>query len=98
MLSLFRLRAPSLKSALFSGATVVAIMGVAYWAFEHSFFEPRIVRRGQISLIEGRDRITVPTRLLDLGRRSLWQFEVSPGVWKDCGYDCEKALRRALAE
>ena len=40
--------------------------------------------------------VTARTRLLAIGKRSLWQFEASPGVWEDCGDDCEKALRRAL--
>ena len=73
-------------------------MSITYWVFEAGVFQPKVIQRGQVTLIEGRSRITVPTRLLSFRQRSLWQFEVSPGDWRDCGYDCEKAVRGALAK
>ena len=99
MVSPFRLEpASSFKRALLAGVAVVVILGIAYWAFELGIYEPAAIRFGQVTISEGRSRITVRTRLLSFRQRSLWQFEVSPGVWRDCAYDCEKALRRALAE
>jgi hypothetical protein len=46
----------------------------------------------------GSSRVTARTRLLAVGKRSLWQVEVSPGDWRDCGHDCGKVLRSALNE
>ncbi len=93
-----RLRITSLNAALVGALGVVAIMGVAYWAFQQGLYRPSVISRGQVTAADGRSRVTVRTRLVAVGKRSLWQFEVSPGTWRDCGDDCEKALRRALAE
>lgn len=73
-------------------------MGMAYWAFELGLYRPTVVERGQVTLADGRDSITAPTRLLLIGARSLWQVEVFPVLCEDCGHDCEKALRKALAK
>ena len=92
------LRIASLKSALWGGLGVLAILGLASWAFDHGLFQPNVIERGQVSVKDGSRRLTASTRLLAIGKRSLWQVEVSPGDWRDCGHDCGKVLRSALAE
>jgi hypothetical protein len=92
------LRITSFKSALWGGLGVLAILALASWAFEHGLYQPSIIQRGQVSVKDGPGRITARTRLLSFRQRSLWQFEVSPGDWRDCGNDCEQALLRALAK
>ena len=92
------LRLTSCKSALWGGFGVLAILALASWAFEHRLYQPSIIQHGQVSVMNGPSRITAPTRLLSFRQRSLWQFEVSPGDWRDCGNDCEQALLRALAK
>jgi hypothetical protein len=88
----------SFKSALFGGLAVVAVLGIASWAFERGFYRPSVVQRGHVTVADGWNHVTASTRLLAIGRRSLWQVEVTPGIWRDCGSDCENALRKALAE
>ncbi len=88
----------SFKSALYAALVFVSIMGVAYWAFELGLYRPNVVKRGEVTLADGRNRVAAPTRLLQIGARSLWQVEVAPGVWTDCGQDCGHALRKALAK
>ena len=92
------LRVTSFRSALWGGLGVFAILALASWAFEHGLYQPSVIQRGQVSVKDGGSRVTARTRLLAMGRRSLWQVEVSPGDWRDCGNDCEQVLRRALAE
>ena len=50
----------------------------------------------EVSVKDGSCCVTARTQLLATGKRSLWQFEASPGVWEDCGDDCQEALRRKL--
>ncbi len=88
----------SFKSALMGALTIIAIMGVAYWAFEAGLYKPNVIKTGQITVDDSNGRVSARTRLVAIGKRSLWQVEVSPGSWRDCGADCEKELRRALAE
>ena len=92
------LRITSFKSALWGGLGVLAILAFASWAFEHGLYQPSIIQRGHVSVKDGPGRITAPTRLLSFRQRSLWQFEMLPGDWRDCGNDCEQALIRALAK
>lgn len=92
------LRVTSFRSALWGGLGVLAILALASGAFEHGVYQPSVIQRGQVSVKDGSSRVTARTRLLAVGRRSLWQVGVSPGDWRDCGNDCEQALRRALAE
>jgi len=92
------LRITSFRSALWGGLAVLAILGLASWAFDHGLFQPNIIERGQVSVNTGSSRVTARTRLLAIGKRSLWQVEVSSGDWRDCGHDCGKVLRSALNE
>ena len=77
---------------------VLAILGAADWAFEHGVYKPAVIGQGQVTANDGGSHVTARTRLLAVGKRSLWQVELSPGDWQDCGDNCEKALRRALAK
>ncbi len=92
------LRFTSFKSALWGGLGVLAILALASWAFEHGLYRPSVIQYGQVSVKDGSSRVTARTRLLAVGKRSLWQVEASPGDWQDCGDDCKEALRRALAQ
>ena len=63
--------------------------------------QPRVIQTGEVSLRkvsmkDGTCCVTARTRLMAIGKRSLWQVEVSPGNWRDCGNDCEQVLRKAL--
>jgi hypothetical protein len=95
--------------ALLVGLGALALLALAFWVYEHETYEhethqPTVIQTGdvsqmrEVSVKDGSSRVTARTRLLSIGERSLWQVEVSPGDWRDCGGDCEKALRRALAE
>jgi hypothetical protein len=81
----------------------IAILALIYWAYAQETDQPRVIQTGEVSLrkVSVKDRpccVTARTRLLTIGKRSLWQVEVSPGDWRDCGNDCERALRKALAK
>jgi len=78
--------------------SALAIPALAYWAYEQETYQPSVTKTGEVSVKDGSCCVTARTRLLATGGRSLWQVEVSPGDWRDCGNDCEKALRRTLAE
>jgi len=90
--------------ALLVGLGALAILALAYWAYGDETYQPSVIQTGEVSQMrevsvkDGSRRVTARTRLLAIGKRSLWQFEASPGVWEDCGDDCEKALRRKLAK
>ena len=89
----------TVKSALLGELSVLAILALAFWAFKLGLYHPSVIQRGQVSVSHGGSRVIARTQLLALGKGpSLWQVEVSPGDWRDCGHDCEKALRGALAE
>ena len=81
--------------------SALAISALAYWAYEQETDQPRVIQTGkvsfkrEISVKDGSCCVTARTQLLATGKRSLWQVEVSPGDWRDCGNDCEKALRRS---
>lgn len=88
---------------LLVGLITLAILALAYWAYEHQTSQPSVIRTGEVrvkkvSVKDGSCCVTARTRLLATDKRSLWQFEPSPGVWEDCGDDCEKALRIKLAK
>ncbi len=88
-----------LKALLALG--VLALLALAFWwAYEHDTDQARVIQTGEVSVKDGsgKNRVTTRTRLVSIGKRPLWQFEASPGEWKDCGDDCERALRRALAK
>ena len=87
----------TVKSALLGELSVLAILALAFWAFKLGLYHPSVIQRGQVSVSHGGSRVIARTQLLALGR-SLWQVEVSPGDWRDCGHDCEKVLRGAMAE
>jgi hypothetical protein len=89
----------------------LALLALIYWAYgkdtsqphEKEASQPRVIQTGEVSLrkVSVKDRpccVTARTRLLAIGKRSLWQVEVSPGDWRDCGNDCEQALRKAMAK
>ncbi len=90
--------------ALLVVLVALAILALAFWVYEHDTSQPGVIQTGEVSQMrevsvkDGSSRVTARTRLLATGKRSLWQFEASPGVWEDCGDDCEKALRRKLAK
>ena len=79
-------------------ALLLALLALAFWSYEQETHQPSVIKTGEVSVKDGSCCFTARTRLLDIGKRSLWQFEASPGVWEDCGDDCEKALRRKLAK
>ena len=87
---------------LLVGLIALAILALALWAYAHDTDQPRVIETGKVSVKkvsvkDGSCCATARTQLLDIGKRSLWQFEASPGVWEDCGDDCQEALRRKLA-
>ena len=89
--------------ALLVGLAALAILALVYWAYEHETDQPRVIQTGEVSVKkvsvkDGSCCVTARTQLLATGKRSLWQFEASPGVWEDCGDDCQEALRRKLAK
>jgi hypothetical protein len=86
----------------------LALLALIYWAYdkdtsqphEKETPQPRVIKTGEVSLKkvsmkDGTCCVTARTRLLATGKRSLWQVETSPGNWRDCGDDCEQALRKA---
>ena len=80
----------------------LAILALAFWlAYEYDKEQHRVIKTGQVSVKTDSSKsgsccVTARTQLLATGNR--WQFEASPGEWKDCGDDCEKALRKTLAK
>ena len=89
---------------LLVGLVALAILvALVYRAYEHETDQPRVIQTGEVSVKkvsvkDGSCCVTARTQLLATGKRSLWQFEASPGVWEDCGDDCQEALRRKLAK
>jgi hypothetical protein len=98
MRSLYKLRIDSFRSVLWSVLAVAAIMCVAYWAFEHRLYTPAVIARSTVMVADGRNRVTAPTRQVQVGKHAFWQVEISGGDWRDCGGDCEAIVRRALAK
>ena len=92
------LRITSFRAALLGAMAVLAILGAADWAFEHGVYKPAVIGQGQVTANNGGSHVTARTRLLAIGKRSLWQVELSPGDWRDCGNNCEQALLRSLAK
>lgn len=78
----------------------LAILALIYWAYAQDTDQPRVIQTGEVSLrkVSVKDGATARTRLLTIGKHSLWQVEASPGDWRDCGNDCEQALRKALTK
>lgn len=87
----------------------LALLALIYWAYDNDTYQPheketsqpRVIKTGEVSLkkVSAKDGaccVTARTRLMATGKRSLWQVEASPGNWRDCGNDCEQALRKAL--
>ncbi len=92
-----------LKDLSAAVALLVLLALVAFWVSQYELNQSRVIRTGEVTLREGsaKDgsrRVTARTRLLAIGKRQVWQFEASPGDWRDCGDDCEKALRKALGK
>ena len=84
-------------------ALLLALLALAFWRYEQETYQTRVIKTGEVSVKkvsvkDGSCCVTARTQLLDIGKRSVWQFEASPGVWEDCGDDCEKALRTKLAK
>jgi len=89
----------------------LALLALIYWAYvkdmpqphEKETDHPRVIKTGEVSLkrVSAKDGtccVTARTRLMATAKRSLWQVEVSPGNWRDCGNDCEQVLQKALAK
>jgi hypothetical protein len=92
------LRVRSLKEALIGGGAVIVIGCLAYEAFEFGLYRPQIAQTGMVTAVSkvyAGKKVTAQTRLAIVGRSSLWQVEVSPGAWKDCGSDCAAVLRNS---
>ncbi len=90
-------------NALLAGLIALAILALALWAYEHETDQPRVIQTGtvsvkKVSVKDGSCCVTARTQLLATGKRSLWQFEASPGIWEDCGDSCLEALRRKVAK
>jgi hypothetical protein len=91
------LRIRSLNDALIGGIAVVGIGLLAYEFFAYGFYQPTVIRYGSavaISASNRAEKVTAQTRLIQVGRRTFWQVEVSPDDWQDCGSDCAAVLRR----
>jgi len=92
-----KLKIRSLRDALIGGAAVIIVGVAAYEAFEFGLYRPQIARTGSTTaaskVFAPGQKVKAQTRLAVVGRRSFWQVEVSPGVWKDCGSDCAAVLR-----
>ncbi len=76
---------------------VILIGFLAYQFYATGLYEPSVIQRGSVVAYSGTDRkekVTAQIRLVQVGRRSFWQVEVSPGNWQDCGMDCAAVLRR----
>lgn len=87
---------PSLRDAVIGGAAMIVIGAAAYEIFVAGFYQPQIEGTGSVTVsskISLGQKVKAKTRLAAVGRRSFWQVEVSPGVWKDCGSDCAEVLR-----
>lgn len=94
-----RLEPSSSRTAtLWGGAALVALLGLGWWALNHGLFDPNVIERGQVSVTNGVSRVTARTRALNFANRSFWQVEVAPGDWRECGHDCAKVLRGAVAD
>jgi hypothetical protein len=89
----------------------LALLALIYWAYdndtsrprEKETSQPRVIKTGEVtlkkvSMKDGTCCVTARTRLMAIGKRSLWQVEASPGNWRDCGNDCEQSLRKALGK
>jgi hypothetical protein len=89
----------------------LALLALIYWAYdidtsqphEKETPQPRVIKTGEVSLkrVSAKDGtccVTARTRLMAIGKSSLWQVETSPGNWRDCGNDCEQALQKALGK
>jgi hypothetical protein len=90
-----------LISLLAALAALALLVALAFWRYEQETAQPIVVKTGEVSVRrvsvkDGSCCVTARTRLVAIGKRSLWQFEASPNVWEDCGDDCEKALRTKL--
>jgi hypothetical protein len=78
----------------------LGLLALIFWGYGRETDPPKVIKTGEVSLkrkVSAKDRpccVTARTRLM--AGSSLWQVEVSPGDWKNCGDDCEKALRVAL--
>jgi hypothetical protein len=91
------LKIGSLRNAVIGGALTILIGAVAYGIFDYGLYQPQIAGNGSVTAVSSASpgkKIKAQTRLAVVGRRSFWQVEVSPGVWKDCGSDCAAVLRR----
>jgi hypothetical protein len=91
------LKIRSLRDVAIGGAVVIVIGAAAYEIFEYGLYQPQIAGTGSVtavSIASPGQKVKAQTRLAVVGRRSFWQVEVSPGVWKDCGSDCAAVLRQ----
>jgi hypothetical protein len=87
----------SLNDALIGGIAVIVIGFLAYRFFAAGLYQPSVIERGSVVVYSGVDRgekVTAQKRLVQVGRRTFWQVEVSPDEWQDCGSDCAAVLRR----
>jgi hypothetical protein len=91
-----RQKIPSLRDAVIGGAAMIIIGAAAYEIFQAGLYQPQIAGTGSVtaaSKVSSGQTVKAKTRLAVVGRRSFWQVEVSPGVWKDCRSDCADVLR-----
>jgi hypothetical protein len=87
----------SIREAAIGALAVAALAGAAYEFYQLGFYQPDVIARGNAVYVDGNGhRATASTRQVSVGRGRFWQVELSPGVWKDCGYDCVATLRQAL--
>jgi hypothetical protein len=93
------LKIRSMKEAAIAGLAVIAIAGAAFGALDLGLYRPSVGERGQVTAdgANGR-RTTAATRQVIIRNYRFWQVEVAPNVWKDCGSDCAKVLRRAMSD
>jgi hypothetical protein len=87
----------SLRKAVIGGALTFIIGAAAYEIFSYGLYQPQIAGTGSVTVASSASpglKIRAQTRLAVIGRRSFWQVEASPGVWKDCGSDCAGVLRQ----
>ncbi len=90
------LRIRSWNDALIGGIAVVVIGFIAYEFFAFGLYQPTVIQRGSVvahNEINRGEKVSAQTRLIEVGRRTFWQVEVSPGDWQDCGSDCAAVLR-----
>jgi hypothetical protein len=92
-----RLKIRLWRDAVTGGAAMIIIGAAAYEAYEFGIYRPEVAKTGSVTA-SGKfspvQKVKAQTRLAIVGRRSFWQVEVSPGVWKDCGSDCAAVLRQ----